>query len=189
MKRIGITGGIGSGKSAVCQLLQGRGYPVFYCDIVARQLMQEDQMLRCQIERLVGSLERSALREYIGRGLAYARHIDELVWPRVADSWRAFCEAQRQQGANLVFMECALLYESGFNGLVDESVLVTAGEDMRIQRVMQRDGITAERARSIMALQMPEDEKRQHATYVIYNDGSLDMLCRQIDNLKIWRQE
>lgn len=189
MKRIGITGGIGSGKSAVCRQLQDWEYPVFYCDIVARQLMQEDHSLRQQIENLVGSLERSALREYIGRGPAYARHIDELVWPRVANAWRSFCEAQRQQGTNLVFMECALLFESGFDDMVDESLLVTASEDVRIQRVMQRDNITIERVRSIMALQMPESEKLQRATYVIHNDGSINMLRQQIEKLEIWKQE
>lgn len=153
MKRIGVTGGMGSGKTTYCKQWEAKGVPVFYCDVEARQLMLGDAALRSEIEAIVGSIEKDALRAYIGQGPAYAGKINAKVWPRVMQLWKDYCKTHEEAGTETIMMECALLYESGFDSEVDEVVEITAPLEERIRRVMKRDGITEERARQIMALQ------------------------------------
>lgn len=183
MWRIGITGGIGSGKSTLCRWIEAQGGSVFYSDRVARELMEQDAALRTRIESLVGSLDRAAIRNYIGQGAEYATRLNALVWPRVAERWNHLCVEKEQRGVKFIFMECALLFESGFDNHVDESILVTASEDVRIRRVVERDGITPDRARSIMALQMSESEKAHRATYILHNDSTPETLISEYKKL------
>lgn len=182
--RIAITGGMGSGKSTLCRQIEALGTPVFYCDDVARQLIATDPELRAAIASLlpsspsVSSLPeppagfKASLRAYLAQGPANAARVNRLVWPRVADAWQRFSAETAARGAERVVMECALLFESGFDALVDCAILVTAPPDLRLQRVTQRDGITPERAQQIMALQLTDDERRRRAHHVLTNDGT-----------------
>lgn len=155
---------MGSGKTTYCKQWEEKGVPVFYCDAEARQLMLCDGALRAEIEVLVGSMEKDALRAYIGRGREYADRVNALVWPRVMQLWQNFCKRHEEAGVDKVMMECALLYESGFDSEVDEMVVITAPLEERVRRVMKRDGITEERARQIMALQMTDEERKNYGS-------------------------
>lgn len=185
MLRIAITGGMGSGKSTLCHMLKEEGTPVFSCDAEARRLMAEDATLRRQIKQLVGSLERDDLRSFLGAGPGQADRLNRLVWPRVAEEWTAFCQHHFALGTPVALMECALLFESGFQDQADVSILVTAPADLRLQRVTARDGITPDRARSIMALQMPEEEKMQRADHTLYNIHTREELLQAFHALQL----
>lgn len=185
MLRIAITGGMGSGKSTLCHMLKEEGIPVFSCDSEARRLMATDESLRQQITELVGSLERDDLRRFLGAGPEQAERLDRLVWPRVAEEWTAFCQHHFALGTPVALMECALLFESGFQNQADVSILVTAPADLRLQRVTARDGITPDRARSIMALQMPEEEKMQRADHTLYNIHTREELLQAFHALQL----
>lgn len=179
MTRIAITGGIGSGKSYVCHIIQEMGYPVFYCDDWAKHIIRTDTELQGELSALVGAelfaggvLNKGLLAAYLCQGPAYAKQVDRLVHPRVA---HAFEEWTRQQSTDIVFMECALLFESGFESLVDSTICVSVPEALRIQRVMARDGVSHEKVQEWIRLQMPETEKAQRADYIIYNEPGSDI--------------
>lgn len=182
---LAVTGGIASGKSFVCQRLAERGFPVFSCDDEARRLMVSDDTLRQRLQALIGlnaykddgSLNKVVVASFIKSGGKDA--VDALVHPAVR---RAFRQWVTEQNSNVVIMECALLFESGFEVLADKTIFVSAPENVRIERLMQRNGIDEGSARSWMALQMPEEEKMCRADFVICNDGKSD-LEQQIDKL------
>lgn len=180
--RYGITGGIGSGKSYVCRILENAGYPVFYCDAAAKHIIRTDEAVRRDLvaevgpelyDKTDGHLVKPVLSAYVCRGGSHAARVDAIVWPRVAAAFGAWCTGQASQA---VFMECALLFESGFDRLTDFSVLVTAPEEVRIARIMGRDGVSRSKAKEWMSLQMPEEEKRARADFAICNDGETDLL-------------
>ena len=171
--KIGITGGIGSGKSYVCRLLSQRGIEVYDCDAAAKRLIRTSPELRSQLQALIGSLEKSDIARFLLESEEHAHAIDAIVHPAV---FRDFQESRMQ------WMESAILFESGANQLVDRVVVVTAPEEVRIQRVMQRDSISREKVREWMQRQWSQDEVRQRADYEIINDGQAD-LPSQIERL------
>ena len=178
-----ITGGIGSGKSFYCRQLEQAGFPIFYCDDEAKRIIRTSEAVRRELCALVGAdvydaegqLQKPVLAAYICRGKEFAEQVDAIVHPRVAQAFQAWAAEQAKRHER-VFMECALLYESGFENLVDEVILVTASQETRVRRVMARDGVTREKALAWMALQLPEEEKMRRAHHIIYSetDGKLD---------------
>ncbi len=186
MTRIGITGGIGSGKTYVCQLLQQRGIPVYQCDDEAKRLMTESPVIRKQLRKLIGAeaytpsgLNKPLIARYLFADQRHAERINSIVHPVVRQD---FLQWTLQQDAPLVVQECALLFESGFQDTVDITVEVYAPLHLRLQRAIQRDNATAEQIQARMAQQMDEEEKRQRADFCILNDGTTD-LDAQIDQL------
>ena len=164
--KIGITGGIGSGKSYVCQLLKNRGIEVYDCDQAAKRIIRTSDDVRQQLLQLIGSLEKADIARFLLESEINAHKIDAIVHPAV---FRDFEESGFQ------WMESAILYESGANKLVDRVIVVTAPEEVRIQRVMQRDGITREKALQWMQRQWPQVELQRRANYEIINDGQQDL--------------
>ena len=185
--KIGITGGIGSGKSYVCRLLETRGIPVFSCDDTARLEMTANESLRSALRRLVsphvycsdGSLNKPIVRGFLQSSPDNAARLDEVVHPYVRKRWQEWAAAQDSE---IVAMECALLFVAQFDKVGDSIVLVSAACDVRVSRVMKRDGVDAETVKRWMEMQMPEEEKRKRADFIILNDGTQD-LERQIDNV------
>lgn len=184
---IGITGGIGSGKTYICHLLEQRGIPVFYTDYEAKQEMLENRQLQKKLSDLTGSpiilsdgtLNKALLSAYIAQGEQYARHVDALVHPATRRRMRQWLKAQT---CPVVAVECALLFESGYNEDVDYAIAVTAPEEVKIARVINRDGHSREHVLRIMALQMTDAERAAKADGVIVNDG-MQPLEPQIDHL------
>lgn len=185
--KIGITGGIGSGKSYVCRLLETRGIPFFSCDDTARREMTANESLRSELRRLVsphvycsdGSLNKPVVRGFLQSSPDNAARLDEVVHPYVRKRWQEWASAQDSE---IVAMECALLFEAQFDNEVDSTMLVSAACNVRVSRVMKRDGVDAETVKRWMEMQMPEEEKRERADFIILNDGTQD-LERQIDNV------
>ena len=171
--KIGITGGIGSGKSYVCQRLKAHGIDVYDCDAAAKRLIRTSTTIRQQLTALIGpevyigdQLDKSVMTRFLLESEANAKAIDQIVHPAV---FRDFEES------GLKWMESAILYESGINQLVDRVIVVTAPEEIRIQRVMQRDGISREKTLQWIQRQWPQEEVRQRADYEIINDGKADI--------------
>ena len=171
--KFGITGGIGSGKSYVCQRLIARGYEVYDCDSAAKRLMGTSPELQQQIKALVGSLEKADIAKFLLESEANAHAIDAIVHPAVFRDFEA---------SGLQWMESAILFESGAYRLVDKTIIVSAPEEVRIQRVMQRDGISREKVLEWMARQLPQENVRRRADFEIINDGIAD-IDQQIDEI------
>lgn len=182
--KIGITGGIGSGKSYVCRLLEQRGYAVYDCDSAAKRLIRSSPFIRQRLTALIGPetyfkesgeyiLNKKAVAEFLLKSEDNARAIDRIVHPAV---FRDFIES------GMEWMESAIIYESGIHRLVDRVIVVTAPEELRIQRVMARDEISREKVLEWMSRQLPQEEVRQRADFEIVNDGLAD-LNRQLDDI------
>ena len=171
--KVGITGGIGSGKSYVCQLLSARGIQVYDCDQAAKRIIRTHPAVRQQLLQLIGSLEKADIARFLLESESNAKQIDAIVHPAV---FRDFQESGMQ------WMESAILYESGASHLVDRVIVVTAPEDVRIQRVMQRDAISRQQALKWLQRQWPQSELVRRAHYEIVNDGHAD-LDTQIETL------
>ena len=171
--KIGITGGIGSGKSYVCHLLEQRGIEVYDCDAAAKRLIRTSTRLRQQLQELIGSLQKADISRFLLASEANQQAVNAIVHPAVFQDFEA---------SGMQWMESAILFESGADKLVDKVVVVTAPEEVRIQRVMKRDDITREKALQWIARQWPQEEVRLHADFEIVNDGKAD-LEKQIERL------
>lgn len=180
--RIAITGGIGSGKSYVCRLLERRGIKVYDCDAAAKRLMRTDLQLQQLLTDAVGQdvfpdgkLDKALLSRFIVSAEDNAQVVDNIVHPAVA---RDFIRSDYE------WLESAILFESGFNARVQFNyiVCVCAPLEVRIQRVISRDNITRERALEWINRQIPQEEKAQRSDFVIVNDGMKD-INEQIDCL------
>ena len=180
--KTGIAGGIGSGKSYVCKLLAKRGINVYDCDDAAKRLMRTDEQLKEQLTKLIGPqtyvdgrLNKAAVATFLLSSEANAHAIDAIVHPAV---FRDFEES------GLVWMESAIMFESGADRYVDNVVIVTAPEEVRIERIMKRDGISREKAQEWMQRQWPQEKVRQLAQYEIINDGRQDLDSQIADLLQ-----
>lgn len=178
---LGVTGGIGSGKSYVCNILAQHGAPIFYADDAAKQIMRTHSAVQEELCALLGSevydaeghLVKSVVAAYLCQGEAHSQRVNAIVHPRVEEAWREF--VAQHADAPIIYMECALLFEVGWQRLVDKSLLVTCPEEERIARIMERDHIDHTTALKWIALQMPETEKQQLADIAIVNDGKADV--------------
>lgn len=190
MLKIGVTGGIGSGKTTVCQIFELLGIPVFYADEVAKNLMVADPVLRKQIIQGFGqeayfsdgSLNRKHLSVLVFKDGELLALLNSFVHPAV---FRAMDEWSLQQHSPYVLKEAALLFESGSYQQNDFNILVSTNDALRIQRVMKRDGATAEKVKERIQNQMPEEEKRTKADFFISNNED-EFLITQV--LKLHHQ-
>ncbi len=182
MKKIGITGGIGAGKTTVCRIFETLGIPVYYADDRAKWLMSNDAILRANIIEIFGSeaylpdgsLHRAYISAIVFNNPEQLSLLNSLVHPAVLADGEAWHRAQ--QNAPYSLKEAALLIESGSHTVLDALIVVTAPESVRIARVMQRDNITASAVQSRLANQLPESEKVKLADFIIQNDGETLLL-------------
>lgn len=190
MYQLGVTGGIGSGKTLVCSILEKLGIPVYYADREARRLMESEGVLR---EKLTvsfgeaifrgGKLNREALARRVFADASQLAELNALVHPAVREDYVDW--VARQQGVPYVVEEAAILFESGADRFLDGTVLVYAPESLRIRRVMERDGVDEAHVVQRMGHQMDEDEKRKRADRMILNDGTR-LLLPQVIELHHW---
>ncbi|MEI8280371.1 MAG: dephospho-CoA kinase [Bacteroidota bacterium] len=174
MLKVGITGGIGSGKSTVCRVFEILGIPVFYADAAARWLMEHDESLIYDIKQLFGDaayqngqLDRPFIASIVFSHPDKLRQLNALTHPatfRYAEEWIA------QQNAPYIIKEAAILFESGSHKELDAVIGVYAPIDIRIKRVLLRDNTSEQKVRERIAQQMDEDEKMKLCDYIITND-------------------
>jgi dephospho-CoA kinase len=175
MIKIGITGGIGSGKSTVCKVFSVLSIPVFNADEEARRLMQEDKNLVEKIKKLFG--EEAYLNEKLNRAKIAAmvfenkdllEKLNALVHPAVGKEFTRWAAKHTDQP--YIIKEAAILFESNAHRGLDYVIAVSAPEKLRIERIMQRDSISEEQVRQRMRNQWPERKKVQLADFVVVND-------------------
>ena len=187
MIRIAITGGIGSGKSYVSDLLEKRGIPIYNADNESKRLTVTDVNIREGLIELLGEevyqegmLNKPLLASYLFASSENAAKVNGIIHPRVKADFLQWVDVHRHVG--VVGLESAILYESGFDDVVDAVVMVYAPKSLRLQRAMKRDQASETQVRARMAAQMDDEEKRRRADYVVMNDGSIS-LEEQLDVL------
>lgn len=164
--KIGLAGGIGSGKSYVARLLARHGISVYDCDNAAKRLMRSEEIQQ-QLEQLIGCKpDKQALTRFLLASDDNAKAINAIVHPAVFHDF---------EESGFLWLESGIMFESGANHYVDRVVVVTAPEEIRIQRIMQRDNISREQAHEWMQRQWPQERVRQMADYEIINDGLADV--------------
>ena len=195
---IGITGGIGSGKSTVCEVFKLLGVPVFEADTAAGKLINSDSEIRNNLIQLFGNeiynsekkINREKLANIIFNSDVELEKVNKVVHPAVRKEFMNWLKLQK---TDYVIHEAAILIESGFYKMMDFTILVSAPDEMRIERVMRRSNLTRESVISRMAKQWPDSEKRKFATLELVNDNK-NLLIPQIieidkklkTNGKIW---
>ena len=180
MKRIGLTGGIGSGKSTVASVFATLGIPCYNSDRRAKELMVEKEAIRTFLFQHFGpeviqnhQLQSSIISKIVFEHPELLEQLNAVVHPEVGNDFNAWCE---NRNAPYVLKEAALLFESGSWKNLDAIVCVTAPEELRIQRVMQRNGFTREQVKARIQNQMPEEEKVSRSQFVIENDGNHSLI-------------
>ena len=190
MVKIGITGGIGSGKSYVSRLLtEHYEIPVYNTDSEAKRLMLSDEGIRRRLTALLGkevyksdgTLNKPLLANYLFADSCHAGQINAIVHPQVKADFLKW--ADLQTGCEIVALESAILFESGFDNIVDKVVMVYAPVELRIRRVMLRDSTTEEKIRQRIVAQMDDKAKQDRSDFIIFNDGSRP-LNLQLDDLQ-----
>ncbi len=171
--KVAITGGIGSGKSYVCSVLKKHGIDVYDCDDAAKRIMHCDSNVRQSLIDLIGkdayvddNINRPLISSYILSSVDNAARVNAIVHPAVAED---FIKSE------MSIMECAILFSSGFDALVDKVVCVTAPIEVRVERVIKRDGISREKALDWINCQMEQSELIARSDYVVENDGKCDV--------------
>lgn len=188
IKIIGLTGGIGSGKTTVAKIIEAKGYPVYYSDVRAKEIVNDDEVLKVKIIALLGErvydeqgkYNRKWVAEQVFKDKDLLQSLNNLIHPAVKND---FEEWTSRQTARFVFKETALLFELGLDKNCYKSILVTADEDIRTQRVMERDGRTYKQVKEIISKQMSEEEKIKKADFVLYNNGKLSELEKNINKV------
>ena len=183
MLRIGLTGGIGSGKSTVARIFSVLGIPVYDSDSASKRLMAEDKELKKKIIENFGedsysngSLNRKYLSEQVFRDPKKTDLLNSIVHPATikdAEEW------MKKQNAPYIIKEAALIFESGSNKFLDKVIGVSSPVALRMERTMKRSNINAQQVKDRMALQMDEEEKLRLCDYVIINDEQ-QMLIPQV---------
>ena len=190
MLTIGVTGGIGCGKSYVSAKMRLRGIPVYDSDTRAKLITATNPVIKMELTRLVGPtlycpcgcgvLQKEVLAKFIFGNPDNLAKVNAIIHPRVKEDFRQWADAQK--GKDFCILESAILFESGFDGEVDFKVCVDAPLELRIRRCMERDKTTREAVVERINNQMDQAEKCGKADFVIVNDG-VQALEPQIDAL------
>ena len=176
MLKVGVTGGIGSGKSSVCKILECLGVPVFRADDEGRRLLREDTEIQQKVVGLFGDsilvngrLDRKKIAAIVFSDEKKLVQLNSVIHPAVRNSFLNWVD---KQNAGIIIEEAAILFESGAYKNLDTVIVVTAPEKLRIERVMKRDNTTEQEVRVRMKNQISEEERVKRANHVIVNDGS-----------------
>lgn len=184
---IGVTGGIGSGKSYICRIISSLGFPVYNCDAEAKKLMNTNKHIINSLKQLIGensydsegNLNKPIIAQFLFANEENAHKINSVVHPVVKEDFRSWASAQN---ADLIFMESAILFESGFNDVVDNVITITAPPETRIERTIRRDNTTREQVIARMNQQMQDEERVRISDYIICNNTN-DNVEQQIKTI------
>ena len=189
IKRIGITGNIGSGKSLVCKIFNHLGINTFHSDEETKKLYLLPEIRKQIIEYFNdevyfsdGNLNKKILSYHLFKNPKALLFIETILYPKLNETFNRWCE---QQNSDFILFESAILFEKKFESQFDKIIFVSAPEDVRLQRAMLRDNCNEENVRSRMRLQWDEETKIQKSDFVIINDGK-KMLFPQV--VEIWKE-
>ena len=184
--KLGITGGIGSGKSVVCRLLQLMGVPVYSSDDETKRLMVSDEVIRSGLTSLLGpevyqagALNKPLVAAYLFASAQHAATINALVHPRVKEDFLRWALAHAD--SPVVAIESAILIEAGFTDVVDQVVSVEAPLETRIHRAMLRDEASREQITQRIQRQMADEERRTQAHRIIQNDDFTPLIPQVLE--------
>lgn len=182
MLKIGITGGIGSGKSTVCNILKNLGVPVFSSDDAGKFLLNNDDYLKTQIKKIfdedmytsTGRLDRERMAKLVFNNPDELQKLNELVHPKVKAEFDSWCKKNDKRP--YVVKEAAILFETGLYREFNKMVTVFCSKEERIRRIMKRDNTTKGQIEKRMIQQITDDERNKLADYILINDGVEDLL-------------
>ena len=185
--KIGLTGGIGSGKSTVAHIIEKLGFPVYFSDSQASRLMNENATIRKELQILFGqnlydtngTLDKNRLASLIFKDQSAIQEVNRIVHPVVIDDFKHWCF---QQTSRLLFFESAILFEAKLISHFDAIITVYADTEMRITRVLTRDGTTREKVIARINNQLEDSFKCRHSNYTINNNAGM-MILQQIFNI------
>ena len=176
MLKVGITGGIGSGKSTICNFFSLLGIPVFNADNEAKKIMNESLLVRSKMMMLFGKdiylpnqdIDRKKLASIIFNSPSLLQKVNSIIHPEVRNYFNEWCN---EQESPYIVHEAAILFESGFYKIMDYTILITAPENQRIERIMQRDKSTYEQIKKRISKQWTDEKKIKLADFTINNNN------------------
>ncbi len=188
MYKLGITGGIGSGKSTASEFFKKKGAFIFDADSEAKNLLANNSNLSQRIIAAFGSqvttkkqLDLKRLSALVFSSHSLQNKLNNIVWPEVLGVMIDTAEKAENDGVTLFIVDAALLIEAGFNDFFNSILLITADKSMRLNRILLRKNIPENQIEKRMALQMPESEKQKQAQTTIKNNGNMQELHTQLE--------
>jgi len=186
--KIGITGGIGTGKTSVCRIFESLGTPVLYADDIAKKISNYDPNVRRRITKLLGpgayGQDGSYNREFVASTIfsdkKLQQQLNAIIHPEVEKELQRRFQDFEHKNVKLVFVEAALIYEAGLDKQLDAVIVVDAGEGERIRRIVARDGAAEKDIRKRMSSQWPVGKKLAKAEYIIHNNGTMQDLEHKV---------
>lgn len=186
-KIIGLTGGIGSGKTTVAKYFASKGVPVYIADEAAKNIMNNKEVIQ-EVQAIFsenviqknGFLDRNAIREFVFKDKRKLEQLNKIIHPKVKTDFENWLKQNKE--APFVIKEVAILFETNGQKYCDATILVTAPIEIRIKRVLERDTTSRENILQIIKNQLPEERKIELATYVIENEN-LNITYKKVDNL------
>ena len=188
MLKIGVTGGIGSGKSTICRIFETLGIPVFYADAVAKKIMLTDHLLVSGVKAAFGQesyfedgrLNNKHIAEIVFNNDNELQKLNQLVHPAVFRAFDSWVE-ELNPHTPYVLKEAALLFESGSYLMCDKSILVTAPAALKMERVVKRDQVTPDQVKARMDKQFTDERKMELADYLINNDEQNSLIIQVLE--------
>lgn len=186
-KIIGLTGGIGSGKTTVAKYFASKGIPVYIADDAAKDIMNDKEVVQ-EVQNIFsenviqkdGFLDRNAIRELVFKDKSKLEQLNKIIHPKVKTDFENWLK--QHKNVTFVIKEVAILFETNGQKYCDATILVTAPIETRIKRVLKRDSTSKESILQIIKNQLPEEKKMELATYVISNEN-LNITYKKVDNL------
>ncbi len=189
MLKLGLTGSIGAGKSTVANLFKARGIPVLEADVIARAVSSWPEVL-IDIGNTFGSefvndtgMLRAKIAALVFNDATARSKLNAIIHPRVRSETNRLQNELAASGAMVVVQDIPLLFENNYQDIFDATILVDAPLEIRIARVMTRDGLAREQVLARDMAQMPASEKRRRATFVLENDGDTKNLAKQFEKM------
>lgn len=185
MITVGVTGGIGSGKSVVCDIFRLHGVPVYDADSEAKKLNDTSPVIRAGLSRHFGEelyregrLDRKAFASIIFQDKQKLATANAIIHPELAKDFLTWCGRQEKQLHSMAIIDAALLFEAGFNQWLNKTITVYAPKDIRLQRTITRDLSSADKVEERMNAQLPDEEKIRRSDFTIYNDNSHSLILQ-----------
>ena len=188
MQKIALTGNIASGKSLVQKYMEKSGLAIIDADDICHELLEKDENTISEIKKAFtghditdnnGKLSRKKISNLVFSNTKLKKTLEEIIHPKVREEIEGYIK--NQKGKRLVVVAIPLLFESGFDVYFDKIIFISAGEDIRLARLMKRNALSREAALRILSSQRSEEEKIPHCDFVIYNNNSQEELYSQVD--------